>query len=198
MTPDPPPKTLSSGTRQKLHPIAAILLLALPGLVSGCVFFHVPYDDVSQEYIRELEQRTREVVATGDRGRLSLKESRRFLQQSQAQAGILRIRARLNKEALRYLDEADRSYAALLQRQAPIRTANTVELRTALSHLHALGLHHGVWVSSPGPNSPPDNNTDDIPDAPPKKDCDRKDDHHHKDKDHKDKDRDDRDHHKHD
>jgi hypothetical protein len=126
-------------------------------------FTRVPYDDVSLAEIKELEQRTREVIADGDRRRLSLKASRQFLQQSQAQLGVVRIRG-VNKQASGYLDAADHSYTALLKHTSPIRTSNTAELRAALSSLRGLGQVHGVWVSNPPPSPPstydPFENTD--------------------------------------
>lgn len=132
------------------------LVLACAALLPGCVFFkftRVPYDDVSLAEIKELEQRTREVVFDGDRRRLSLKESRKFLRQSQAQLGVVRIRG-VNEEARGYLDAVDRSYAALLERTSPIRSSNTIELRVALSNLRGLGQVHGVWLSNPPPSPP--------------------------------------------
>ncbi len=148
------------------------LVLGCSALLPGCALFRAPYSDVTLADIRELEQRTKEVVADGDRGRLSLKDSRRFLEQSRAQLGVVRIRGGLNKEALGYLDAADQSYVTQLQRKAPLRTSNTIELRTALSNLHGLGLHHGVWIANPEPSTTTD--TDDIPDPPDSKDRDRK------------------------
>jgi hypothetical protein len=103
--------------------------------------------------IKEFEQRTSEVIADGDRRRLSLKESRQFLRQSQAQLGVLRIRS-MSREARSYLDAADQAYTALLLHKSPIRTSNTVGLRAALSNLRGLGLTYGVWDSNPGPPRP--------------------------------------------
>lgn len=135
---------------------ACALALACSALLPACVFFQfarVPYDDVSLAEIKELEQRTREVIADGDRRRLSLKASRQFLRQSQAQLGVVRIRG-VNKEAGTYLDDADHAYTALLEHKSPIRASNTAELRAALLNLRGLGQVHGVWLSNPPPSPP--------------------------------------------
>jgi hypothetical protein len=136
------------------------------------MLFHVPYDDVSLDHINELDQRTREVIADGDHGRLTLTQSRQFLQQCRAQVGVLRARKSLNKDALRCLDAVDQSYAALEQRKAPIRTSNTVELCNALDNLHGLGLEHGVWMAHPPPPSSLDSGVIDTPDTTAQKNCD--------------------------
>jgi len=177
-----------SPNRRKLDWKVCALILTLGALLQGCVFFHVPYDDVSLNHISELEQRTREVVADGDRGRLTVKASRQFLQQCRAQVGILRVRKSLNEEALGALNAVDRSYAALQQRQTPIRTSNTAELRSALARLHGLGLQHGVWISNPPPSVIPDPDPVDTSDTTvSKKNCERRDEHKHRDHDDDDK-----------
>ena len=166
-----------------------IVALVLAVLWSGCALFTSPYDYVTTEYIRELTQRTKEVVADGNARRLTLANSRKFLRESQAQVGILRIRANetyMSDDARTLLDILDRCYATLLEHRSPLRTSNTFELRSALNSLQNLAPYRPVRFSSTQVSSPPEDPFDstDTDTTTTKKDDDKK-------RDRKDRDRDD-------
>jgi len=125
--------------------------------LSGCVVS--PYGSDSEQDIRELVRRTNEVVADGDRGRLSLAESRQFLRQSQARLEVLRTRdSGMSKKAMSAVDALDAEYQKLLAENRPLHRRETADLRRLLFALQDLRPVPSVFRrESSGP--PSDDNT---------------------------------------
>lgn len=156
------------------------LIIALAAFVSGCAHFRT-YDAVVAESARALYERTREVVADGNAGRLSLAESRRFLRQSQAQVRVMRGRTnqcRMSPDELNMLDWLDGEYAALLRQSHPLRGSSAVKLQNTLATLQTLRpvVDFGVVTETATTTDDSfDNNTCDAK----KRDCDKDHDRHH-------------------
>ena len=181
---------------------STIFCLALATFLAGCASSH--YDPVAGQLIEDLVVRTHEVAKDGDHGRLSMKESRKFLQQSQAMVGVVRARGeatQMNADTQTVLAAADRTYDKLLQRKAPLRSAAASELMTTLFALHQMLPVRSAVAEIPASSSPPDDTNTTSTDPKKKKECDDR--HSHRDHDHDDhrcrddhKDRDDHDDHK--
>jgi hypothetical protein len=167
------------------------LLLICAAFLTSCVLLPrstVSADNVAAENIRELGVRTREVSADGDAGRLSLKESRKFLRQSQAMVGVLRVRADkvawVSPETHHLYDTLDTQYAALLTQGKPLRSKTSGELMATLAALQVMVPYDSGWRSrsSSSGSSTTDTSSDDTcnnsdKDKDKKKDCDK--DHRH-------------------
>ncbi|MDQ3566254.1 MAG: hypothetical protein M3436_19980 [Pseudomonadota bacterium] len=125
------------------------LLLAVS--LTACL--HTPVaDPAGDEVLRELASRTRETVADGDARRLSLRQSRNFLRQSQATVAALRARSqvsRISAHAHSYLDTLDHQYAVLLEQSQPLRTSTSAELQTTLAALQNMRPFTSGWRSVP-------------------------------------------------
>lgn len=132
----------------KLPRCVVLLGVALAVALGGCsVVYRPPYDwGMVGEDILELSLRTREVVADGDKGRLSVAQSKKFLLQSQAMADLIRLRSAGHEKRLACLDALDQQYRMLLARRKPLRSASTVELRAALDALVAVRPRQAVAV----------------------------------------------------
>lgn len=93
----------------------------------------------------DLEARTREVVADGDKGRGSAAASHRFLEQSKAMANLIRVRA-TSEHQLACLAALDQEYGTLLQRRnLVLRTKNSVRLRQALTALVSMRPRYAFY-----------------------------------------------------
>jgi hypothetical protein len=171
-----------------------LLCLALAVFFAGCAASH--YDPVAGPIIEDLVVRTNEVAKDGDHGRLSLRESRRFLRQSKAMVGVVRARGdamHMSADTQTVLESADRSYDALLERKAPLRSAAVSGLMTTLVALHEMLPVRNFVVEAAATSALPDDTDTTSADCKKKKECDDRHAHH----DHDDrKDRDD--HHCHD
>lgn len=152
-----------------------LFVVALAALASGCALFHAPYGADTAEDIRELMNRTNEVVADGDAGKLSLADSRRFLKQSQAQVQVMRLRY-VGAEVKPHLYDLDREYAVLLRQHTPLRRRNTASLRTTLFALQSMTPVHSVFYR-PMPPSTDDALDNTTPDTTSQRNCDKDHDH---------------------
>jgi hypothetical protein len=124
-------------------------VLALAAAFAGCAPFH-PYDPVVAEGLRTLGQRTEVVVEDGDGGRLSLKESRRFLRASQAEARVIRahvVQCQLNPDEGPILSWLDSEYSRLLSRPRPLRGPAAVRLQNTLATLQMLRPVRAVSIN---------------------------------------------------
>lgn len=159
------------------------VLVVCAALFSGCAFFR-PYDPLMAESFRGLGQRTKEVVAEGDSGRLSLAESRRFLRQSQAQMRLVSQRVKpshLTADERTILASLDGEYDMLLRGKRPLRSSATAKLQNTLLALQTL---RPVIDFSAEQDAAPD--VDDLSDndtTSDKKQCDCKDKHDREDRD---------------
>ena len=165
------------------------ILLICAAFLTSCALLprsFVSVDNVAAENIRELSVRTREVVADGDAGKLSLKESRKFLRQSQAMVGVLRVRAdkvaSVSPETQHLYDNLDAHYGALLTQGKPLRSKTSDELITTLAALQVMVPYNSGWRSmrsSSSESSTTDTSSDtcDTTEKDKKKDCDK--DHRH-------------------
>jgi len=185
----------------------SLLCLAHAFFFAGCANLR-HYDPVAGPIIEDLVVRTNEVAKDGDQGRLSLKESRRFLRQSKAMVGVVRARSdamHMNADTQSVLEAADRNYDTLLQRKAPLRSAAISGLMTSLFALHEMLPVRTFVMETAAPTPLPDDTDTTSTDCKRKKECDDRHTHHDHDdrKDHEDhhchddhKDRDDHDDHK--
>lgn len=114
-----------------------ILTLAACACLSGCSGWEAisNYDPVVEERITQLAYRTDEVAKRGDKGRLSLNDSRLFLEQSLATVKALITRElqtyRRTKEVER-LECVQSRYEELLRRNQPIQSSSIRELHAVL------------------------------------------------------------------
>ncbi len=105
-----------------------ILILCLGfALLAGCAthLHRPPYDPQVTVSVRELYFRTKSVLEDGDRKRLSLADSRRFLRQSRAKTQIVRqqvVQTKTTVGELALLDSLDQEYQSLLRRERPLRS----------------------------------------------------------------------------
>jgi hypothetical protein len=112
------------------------LLLGVPFLFGGCGWNTVsPYDPVVEERVTQLAYRTDEVLADGDKGRLSLPASRIFLKQSLCTVQALKerdLQTNRRTSEVDTLEDLEKRYQVLLARKKPLRSSVAAELRAVL------------------------------------------------------------------
>jgi hypothetical protein len=127
-------------TIQRLTMKTPLIIFASVTLLCGCA--HVETGDpLMAERVLDLGVRTREVVAQGNAGRLSLAESRRFLRKSQGEVRSLGQRvelSHLNAQEVDILNWLDGEYDTLLKSRRPLRSQSALKLQNTLYALRTL------------------------------------------------------------